>query len=113
MSRRELKEKSERASIETALRILHPLNYILGNPPKIVEKPNPPDAIIRIGNTVTWMEHTDAHRTNDEAREQWSYRKKTLSQKRTDNFGTRQQDVYGNHECYDQENAERFICPIL
>ncbi len=41
---------------------------------EIVERPNPPDAILRSGTTFTWIEHTNIFRNDEEARDQMSHR---------------------------------------
>jgi hypothetical protein len=38
----------------------------------IVEKPDPPDAIIRSGRRTRWIEHCDIYRNKEEAREEYS-----------------------------------------
>ena len=73
MTRREIQEKSEKSSIESALRILYPLSSLFGNDPEIIDKPNPPDAIVQQGNKIFWVEHTNAYRSKDEARELWTH----------------------------------------
>jgi len=73
MTRREIQEKSEKSSIESALRILYPLSSLFGNDPEIIDKPNPPDAIVQQGNKIFWVEHTNAYRNEDEARELWTH----------------------------------------
>ncbi len=40
---------------------------------KIIDRPDPPDAIISDGTRTTWVEHTDLYRSGDEARDELSY----------------------------------------
>lgn len=61
-----VKDLHENASIQEALDILN-----LGQVKqfKIIERPDPPDAIIFNGETYSWIEHVDAFRSDEEARE--------------------------------------------
>jgi len=40
---------------------------------KVLERPDPPDAIIFNGKTTTWVEHCDLYRSSDEARSELSF----------------------------------------
>lgn len=40
---------------------------------KVLERPDPPDAIIYNGKTTTWVEHCDLYRSHDEARSELSF----------------------------------------
>lgn len=61
-----IKEQHERSSLEEALELL---NRKKGCDFRIIERPDPPDAIISDGTSYSWMEYVDAFRTEDEARE--------------------------------------------
>jgi hypothetical protein len=39
---------------------------------KIIERPDPPDAIIKGNDRIKWLEHTDAYRSPEEAQEERS-----------------------------------------
>lgn len=39
---------------------------------KIIERPDPPDAIIKGNSSTEWLEHTDAYRSPEEAQEERS-----------------------------------------
>jgi len=40
---------------------------------RIIDRPDPPDAIIQCGSTKRWIEHADVYRNSEEAREEYSY----------------------------------------
>ena len=40
---------------------------------KIIERPDPPDAIIKGNGRIEWLEHTDAYRSPEEAQEERSH----------------------------------------
>lgn len=61
-----VKDLHENASIQEALDILN-LGQIKEF--KIIERPDPPDAIISDGETHSWIEHVDAFRSDEEAEE--------------------------------------------
>src|SRR5579863_5573234 len=63
------KKAYENHAVQDSLTLLNKLwrsNY------RIIECPDPPEAILRDGDHFLWMEHVAAYRTEDEAREQWS-----------------------------------------
>ena len=49
------------------------LNEVTGSSWAVVEHPNPPDAIIRDGDTTSWVEQTDLYRSFEEARSETSF----------------------------------------
>lgn len=61
-----IKEQHERSSLDEALDLLNLKNQ---SDFRIVERPDPPDAIVFDGTIYSWMEHVDAFRTEEEARE--------------------------------------------
>ncbi len=60
---------------ETAIldEVVDAMNRVYGFCYKVIERPDPPDAIISNGTTTSWIELVDVFRTGDEAREQFSF----------------------------------------
>ncbi len=68
LHRRKIKKIHERESIAAFLRhynLVQKSNY------KVVEAPDPPDAIISNSSSKKWLEHCDAYRSPDEAQEDY------------------------------------------
>lgn len=68
--RKGIKDQHERASIEDVLHILnqkHKTNF------SVIDRPEPPDAVISDGTIFSWIEHADAFRDGDEAHELFSH----------------------------------------
>ncbi len=69
-ARTAVKDAHEKCAIEDTLDILNPANDTNF---RIIDRPDPPDAIIFDGKNHCWIEHVDAFRSGDEAHELLSY----------------------------------------
>lgn len=71
MKRHEVKKKYEDHAVDDALEML---NQYWINDFRVVERPDPPEAILKDGvGKFCWIEHVCAYRSKDEAHECWSY----------------------------------------
>ena len=68
-AREKIKYAHETAVIET---FINRLNFKTSKDFKIIDRPNPPDAILQSGNIYLWVEHADIYRNAEEAREECS-----------------------------------------
>jgi len=63
-ARKEIKEGHETAVITAFVKCLRF---------QIISRPNPPDAVLKSGDNLTWVEHADIYRSADEAHEEYSH----------------------------------------
>jgi hypothetical protein len=67
---RELKRRHESAAVDS---FVDWLNRTSGAHWQVTDRPNPPDAIIADGSSVSWVEHADLYRGAEEARSEMSF----------------------------------------
>lgn len=70
ITRHSAKKQHEESILNEALTLL---NGSRGTSYNIIDRPDPPDGIASDGKNQLWIEIVDAYRSEDEAREQWTY----------------------------------------